>query len=114
MRAGKLKHRIEVQAPTNSRADDGGTATSWATEATRWGSIDAISGREFFEAAQTQSRVTHRIRMRFYDGLTSDYRLVWDGRAFEIDSVVDVGGRGRETVIMAIETVDLAGVGTGS
>lgn len=114
MRAGKLRHRIQIQ----SRGDDtrdthGGVVEMWTTDATVWGSVEPLQGRELFEAQQIQSRVTVRIRMRHYAGLTAAHRLCritedTDGNVtvrgtYNIEAILDVESRGIEMEVLCTE-----------
>jgi len=103
MRAGTLRHRIQVQAQQETRDAHGGVTRQWVTQATRWGAVKPLSGREFFSAQAVQSDVTHEIRMRHYDGLTTTNRLLHDSRTFEIKSVLNTDERNIETVAMCTE-----------
>ena len=110
MQAGKLRHRIRIQQKTEARSTTGQvTNAGWALVAKRWGSITPLRGREFMEAQQISSDVTHRVRMRYYRGLTSDHRLkvILDGtdRTFHISQVLNRDERDREHEIMAKEAV---------
>lgn len=106
MRAGKLRHRLDVQVPAEGRGTTGGVTTSWSTEATVSASIEPLSGREQITALQVQSRITHRITLRHYPGLTSHHRLKEGTRTFHIVSATNADERNRMTVVMAEERVD--------
>ncbi len=100
--AGRYRHRLEVQSLGETRADDGGIIRGWTTDTTRWAEIKPLQGRELFEQQQVDSRLTHRIEMRYVAGLTSDQRLVEGSRIFNIHSVTNVKEIDRITVVMAI------------
>jgi SPP1 family predicted phage head-tail adaptor len=103
MRAGRLRHRVQIQAATDTRASDGSLTRTWATVATRWASVEPLNGRELYYAQQVQPLVSVQVTMRYYDGLTPAHRLYWDSRAFEIASVTSTNERGREHVVMCTE-----------
>ena len=105
MRAGRLRHRLAVQALAETRDADGGISTGWATSTTVWGSIEPLSGREFFEADASGSDVTHKIRVRQPLAATRKHRILFKSRTFAIESVLNVNERDREIVIMAKEDV---------
>ncbi len=77
MRAGKLRHRLAIQEPVETRDDHGGITRTWSTVATVWGSIETLTGRELYEAQQVEARATVRIRIRSYSGLSPLHRLVF-------------------------------------
>jgi len=103
--AGKLRHRITIQAEVNTRDSIGGVTKTHTDLATRWGGVAPLSGRELMVAQQTASMVTHMITMRAYAGLNANNRLVYDGRYFNIVSVRDIDERGKVMIIMAEERV---------
>lgn len=106
---GKLRHRVtlqqfnlDVDAHGDVRDDDD---RNWKPVRTFWAAIDPVSGREFYEADQSQSQVTHKIRCRYFPGLMTEQRLVYQGRIFEIVSVIDWELRHESYLIMAKELV---------
>ena len=88
----------------------GAFSSSWAEFARVWASVEPIQGREYFQAQSVQSEVAVRIRIRWRGdvagmGEPSTIRVVveeGDGgaRVYEVESVIDVGGRGRELELM--------------
>lgn len=105
MESGKLRRQLYIQSPTETRASDGGVTISWATVETVWGSVVPVKAQEFFQAQAVQSNITHKIRIRYYSGLTTKYRLkdVASGAVFNIGSIIDAGLRQIYQDIMAIE-----------
>ena len=101
--AGVLRHRIAVQTEANARDENGGVVKSWNTAATRWGRIRPLSGRELTAAQQVDSRVTHEITLRFYDGLSPLFRLSHDSRIYNIVSVRNIDQRDKLMFIRAVE-----------
>jgi len=49
--------------------------------------------------------VSHKIRDAVPTGITHKMRVAWDSRIFEIESVLNVGERNRELLLMASESV---------
>lgn len=105
MQAGKLRHRIEIQSRVLAQDGYGDPLPTWTTQATRWGQILPQSAQEVWRAQQAQPEVTHVVRMRFYDGLTPDFRLKIGTRIFNIAGVTDTEERHREHVITCREEV---------
>ncbi len=107
---GRLRHRVIVEALTETQDDAGQMVKSFSTTKTVWASIEPLVGREFLEARASNAEMTHRIRMRHFDGLTNKHRLsetVGEStRYFNITSVQDVAERGEEHVCMCVEDLD--------
>lgn len=109
MRVGRMRHRLEIQRATETRDAAGGVVQTWSTLDTRWASIEALTGREYFMAKQVQSDATHRIRLRYYEGLRPSDRLYHNvqGLTFNIVSLLDVGLLDKEWEILAVASSDL-------
>ena len=105
MRAGKLRHRVQVQSDTVTIDAAGGHSHAFSTVATRWASIEPQGGREFIEAGRVDADVTHIVKMRHYSGLTPQHRLMYGSRVLNIANVVNMDERNRETVVMCREDV---------
>jgi SPP1 family predicted phage head-tail adaptor len=93
MDAGLLRERITVQQPTETRNRLGESVFEWSTFATVWASVQGVTSREALLAGQQQLDITHRVRLRFLDGLTAKMRLSWRGRTLEIVSLLEQENR---------------------
>ncbi len=88
MQAGKLRHVIEIQEPGGSRDAVGERNTTWTTRARLFASVQPISAREQYLAAQAQASTTHRVTIRASDappGINASWRLLFGGRVLLID-----------------------------
>lgn len=88
MRAGRLRHRITIQTQTQVQDSTGSIVLTWSEFATVWASIEPISGREFFSAAQVQSTVSTRIRIRNLPGVTETMRILHGTDYYDIQAVL--------------------------
>ena len=108
MRAGPLRHQITLQR--RSRAgdtfgDSRGTDT-WTDLATVRADVRPLRGREFFEAQQVKSEVTHKVVMRYCSDLADlspKDRIKFGTRYLDILSVLNMGERDRVIEVMARE-----------
>lgn len=77
---GILNTRVEVQEPAEVPNSFGEPGLEWRTIATVWASVEPLSGRELWQAAQVRPDVTHRVLMRpTAVSLTSRLRLLVGG-----------------------------------
>ena len=83
----QLRHVITLQAPVRSRATDGQSKPTWSDKGEVRARIQPLSGREYWLADQVQAEVTHRVTLRAYPGLTADWRVLFQGRIFNVISV---------------------------
>lgn len=107
--AGKMRHRITIQKFDGELdgygdpldADD----AHWVDVANTWAAIDPVSGREFYAAEQSQSEVTHKVRLRYRPGLTTAMRISQGKRRFKIISIIDWEERHESLMMMCKELV---------
>jgi SPP1 family predicted phage head-tail adaptor len=97
--AGSLRERVTVQQASESRNALGETVLSWATFAERWASVEGVLARESLAYGQNEITVTHKVKMRFLEGLTQRMRLQWRGRTLEIVSLLEHGSRSEHELI---------------
>lgn len=103
--AGQLRHRITVEAFTETPRADGGIDEAWTNVGQRWASIEPLNGKEFMEAQQLGSEVTHRVKLRHFPGLTPKHRLTFGTRTFNIVSVLNLDERSIVAELMCKEDV---------
>ena len=96
---GQMTERVRVEQPTEDRNRFGESVQSWATYSERWASIEELSSREFLSQGQQQTEITHRVRMRYVDGLTQNMRLIWRGRTLEVISLLEHNNRSEHELI---------------
>lgn len=103
MRAGKLRHRIEIQEAIETTDEYGQVQQTWQTVATRWGGVEPLSGREAAHSKQVHQDTIHEVTLRYYAGLTAKHRLVYDGRQHEIISVTNKSKINHEHIVLCKE-----------
>lgn len=107
MNAGKLRHRLQLQAPIESADSVGGQNLSldenWNTYATVWGMVEPLGGREFMNADQVVQEGTHRITIRGRQPIQANHRIVYKARKFGITNPSDLEERGITLVLMVKE-----------
>jgi len=111
MDCSRLRHRLALQSVAKARTARGGNTDTWSTEATVWGAVEPLNGRELFQAQQVDSQVTVRIRLRRYSGLVPEWRIQWTDRdsatrTYNILSIIDPDERGAEHVLLCKEATD--------
>lgn len=102
---GRLRERITVQVATERRNSFGETTMEWSTFAERWASVEGLSSREVLVLGQQQTEGTHRVRLRYVEGLTQTMRVLWRGRVLEITTLLEHANRS-EHELLCTERVD--------
>jgi SPP1 family predicted phage head-tail adaptor len=87
LRAGKLRHRVDIQVESLTPDGLGGFSSSWGS-VTGMSSVPAaimpLSSKEQLDAMKLESVITNKIRIRYRAGITSKHRIVFGSRIFNI------------------------------
>lgn len=100
---GELRDRITFQKERSRDDGYGGRHVVWEDCGSVWAKVEPLRGREYFYAHQIKSEITHRVLIRFRADVMTDMRIIYQGRVFSIDSVIDVNGAGRYLEILCYE-----------
>lgn len=89
---GKLDKRITFLVYDEDGTDElGQNKRGWVKSKTVWATFKPIRGGEFNEAEQKKrEEVTYKATIRYRPGITSDLRIEYKGRIFEINSAINV------------------------
>jgi SPP1 family predicted phage head-tail adaptor len=96
---GRLRERITVQTASENRNALGETTLAWATFAERWASVEGLSSREALALGQMEVTASHRVRLRYLDGLTQKMRILWRGRTLEIVALLEHANRSEHELV---------------
>ena len=106
MKIGHLRHRIVISEYKEVGRDEYNMPIlEWAEFAIVWASIEPISGREYWASSQVQAELTHRIRIRYIDGLRPTMKVFYNDREFEIESIINWQERNIDLQLMCKEKV---------
>ena len=102
----RLTHKISIEEKSQARDSIGGDApVTWTEFAPAWAEVKPITGREFLSAQAHQNSVTHRVELRYIDGIKPDMRISHKDRYFNILSVRDYFERERWLELMCEEII---------
>ena len=79
-----LNHRVRIEQRVKSTNSRGEVTYVWALLITVWAQASPLRGRDFFAAAQVQSEITTRFRIRYRTGIDETMRVVWRGALYDI------------------------------
>lgn len=91
MKAGDLRHRLELQKPTVITNEKGKRIPTWTTIATVMAGKKDVSGREFFvaQAYHAENIVTFTIRWR--EDVAAAWRVRHHGVSYDVVEVNHLG-----------------------
>lgn len=106
--SGQFRHRITFQS-LHSIVDDLGQVRGqeWQDVTSAWAMIKTVKGREYFQAAISQSEKTSRFVIRYQEGIETDMRILYDGRIFDItEPPINDDEMNKTITIIAVEKGD--------
>lgn len=112
--ASKMRHRIIIQNQVLTPDGIGGNSVSWANFKTVWAHIDSLSGlsgrglnAEKNFAGRLNEIKPMKITIRYTTGLSTEMRVLFDGRVFNIRSIINLDENNEMLQIYAEEGVSL-------
>lgn len=103
MKAGKLRHRVTLQAPGGAQDPVTGEMTpGWADVATVWAHVEPLSVREFIQSGANQSQLSARITIRYREGVNASMRAIHRGRIYNIHGVQADAESGRDYLTLPV------------
>jgi len=105
MRIGELRHRVTLRKKEITEDALKQQSEVWTDIATVWARIEPLSGREYFAARQENADVSVKVVIRYLPGITAETRVVFDGRVFDVLSVINPGERNISLVLMCKEAL---------
>lgn len=104
IQAGELRHLIKIVDLTYRQDAAGGVSADDGTPfATVWAKVESLIGRELYAAQQKVSEVTHKITIRWIDGVTAQQVVWFDDRQFDIEATDDPDGRRIKLFLLCVE-----------
>jgi len=103
MKIGTLKHRVVLQRKTVIADELKQQTESWTDFAYVWAGIEPLTGREYFSARQENADITTRVTIRYLKDITSDIRVLFGIRIFEVLSVINPKELNQSLVLMCRE-----------
>lgn len=92
---GTFRHSILIEQLVRTPDGQGGNTSAWTTFKSLKARIDPLRARQIDFGQKLEHRVTHRICMRFFTGLTSEMRVNFGGRIFHIQGIRNPQERNR-------------------
>ncbi len=104
MRAGNLRNKAIIQQlGTTQNEFNEVEEGDFTTFKTVWCSITPVSGNEKFLSNTDFSKTTHKIKIRYIDGVNASMRLLWQGRYFNFMNTRNISERFKAIEILAWE-----------
>jgi SPP1 family predicted phage head-tail adaptor len=89
MRAGRLRHRVQLQSYAETQDSFGYKAKTWSTFSTVWADIQPLRGAEGMEAQKLNSFQQYKITIRYDSAIDVKSRVVHGSDVYEVNSIAD-------------------------
>lgn len=93
MQAGKLDRSIELQREVETVDDYGQKSSAWTTFATVRAKLDTFISKEQAQDFGENTRALVMFTIRHVTGLTTGDRVLYEGTAFDIVHIAEIGRR---------------------
>lgn len=90
---GKMDRRITIERETETVKPSGSVVKAWAPVATVWAEVLQQSANEFFTGYGEAETGTVIFRVRFQPGITTADRVNYDGAAYGLKEIKELGRR---------------------
>lgn len=85
MRVGQFRHRVTIQRNEQKRSARGEVLDNWITLAKNVpAEVMPLVGREFYQAQQVNTELTHMVKVRYRNELKSQDRIQFRGQTYEV------------------------------
>jgi len=103
MKAGKLRHRIQLLAPMPTQNSTGEEILSYSPLAYAWAEVRPLSGRELERAKVVAAEVSHEVVMRYMTLLNEQCLVLFGTRHFQINAILNTDERNVELRLLCTE-----------
>lgn len=87
---GKYRNKIEIQEfDSDSVNENGYPEGEWKTKYSLWSNIKTVKGSETISAASELNTDTYRFIVRYTNGLHAKMRVLFKGRIFDIQAILN-------------------------
>lgn len=105
-RAGKFRDQVRILELKEVRMPGGRYQKDWEEFLKVRAKVIPLSGTERFQAQQIQAELTHRVEMRYHEGIKPQMRVEYKGRTFEITQPpINLEERDRELHLVCAEVI---------
>ena len=95
----------ELAGVSRTRDVYGGVIETWGLESYRWADIVPLGGRALFEAQQVDSRLSHVITLRHHPTISTQNRILYRTRIFQIQQTRNPDEVDRMTELRCMEQI---------
>ena len=95
MALGRMRYKVELQKPTNTRDTGGGLTEAFSTLTTLFADIEQTRGNESLKQGQVKEQTTHIFTIRYRKDIGTNMRMLYDEDAYNIRNIKNIDNRNR-------------------
>ncbi len=103
MKMLRMNHRITFLKSEDYKDELGQWIEEWVDFKKVWCAVKTVKGQEYFAAASTRSENTYRFIIRHTNEISTHMKINFNGRMFEIESVLNDDEANKTITIIAKE-----------
>lgn len=84
MQSGKLRHKVRIEVPVQTKSKSGAVTTDWQLYRLVWASIEQLKGYEKAGMAAIYPAADCKIYMRYIAGVLPTMRIVYNDKIYSI------------------------------
>lgn len=96
---GAMRERVTLQSPLRTADGAGGASISWGEGISLWAKVEELGGGGIPSAERLAARTRLRVTIRYRKDVTTEMRLLWRLRAYDIRAHRDADGEKRFLVL---------------
>jgi SPP1 family predicted phage head-tail adaptor len=100
---GKLKHQILIQKAIHKTNEDGNTDTIFQDLKTISAKLEPLNFKECFYAMGKQVHLSHRVTIRFIEGIYAGMRVCFQNRPLTIKAVLNPSEASKYLILLCEE-----------
>jgi SPP1 family predicted phage head-tail adaptor len=102
---GKMRYRVKVENATNTRDAGGGLSQSYSAVTFIYANIKPLNANSIYRQGIVQEKVTHEITLRYMKNISTNSRITYGSRNFNIKGIINVDERDRFLKLLCEEGV---------
>jgi len=102
---GKMRFRIKVENPTNTRDAGGGLAQAYTPVTFIYANIMPTSANSTYRQGMVQEKITHEVTIRYMKNIGTNSRISFGSRLFDVKGIINIDQRDRFLKLLCEEGV---------
>ena len=103
MRAGRLRHLVDLERAARVDGDYGEPTALWTPYDQVHAAIEPLRGSEVLAAQQTQTKLTHKVTVRYNSSIETQDRIKFGSRYLYINAIINIRERNIYLELMCTE-----------